>query len=187
MRYSAPDWHSQYIPQWEQHLAPLRDRCVRMLEVGSYEGRSAVWMAEHLLGHPESTLTCVDPLYVCPVYGEDPPRNLIANIEETGLAGRIKLCVGFSSAVLPRLMAAGERFDFVYIDGSHEARDVLFDGVMALEMLRDGGLLAFDDYLWADGGLRTPRPAIDALFAVNHGRLRPLSVGGQVWFEKVAT
>jgi hypothetical protein len=32
----------------------------KALEVGSFEGRSALWMLENLLTHPDSTLTVVD-------------------------------------------------------------------------------------------------------------------------------
>lgn len=34
--------------------------CSRCLQVGSFEGASALWFAEHLLQHPDSTLICLD-------------------------------------------------------------------------------------------------------------------------------
>jgi predicted O-methyltransferase YrrM len=63
---------------------------------------------------------------------------------------------------------AGESFDLIYIDGSHEAPDVLADATMAFPLLRVGGTMIFDDYLWsmdrpgAQDVLRMPKPAIDA-------------------------
>ena len=59
-------------------------------------------------------------------------------------------------------------FDIIYIDGSHQAPDVLTDAVMAFPLLRVGGIMAFDDYLWAveakgeENPLFMPKPAIDA-------------------------
>lgn len=62
----------------------------------------------------------------------------------------------------------GGQLDFIYVDGSHQAADVLCDAVLAFRLLRVGGVLAFDDYLWAEDlpqgrdPLRCPKPAIDA-------------------------
>lgn len=33
---------------------------LRCLQVGSFEGASALWFAEHLLQHPDSALICLD-------------------------------------------------------------------------------------------------------------------------------
>jgi len=41
-------------------------------------------------------------------------------------------------------------FDFIYIDGDHTAEGVLQDAVLAWRLLKAGGIMAFDDYLWED-------------------------------------
>ncbi len=74
-----------------------------------------------------------------------------------------------SITALSKLIAQGmsRSFDSIYIDGSHEATDVIADAILAFELLRKGGIIAFDDYLW--GGpvpqqrdlLSTPKIAID--------------------------
>ena len=69
-------------------------------------------------------------------------------------------------------------FRFVYVDGSHQAPDVLCDAVLGFKLLKIGGVLAFDDYLWAETSettkdpLRCPKPAIDAFVNVNFQKLR---------------
>ena len=51
---------------------------------------------------------------------------------------------------LPDMIATGEApFDLIYIDGSHTAADVLTDAVLAFQLLRVGGVMIFDDYLWS--------------------------------------
>ncbi len=40
------------------------------------------------------------------------------------------------------------KYDFVYIDASHIAKEVLMDTVLACELLMDNGILIFDDYDW---------------------------------------
>ena len=61
------------------------------------------------------------------------------------------------------LVCDGLEFDFIYVDGSHQAQDVLADAVMSWMLLRKGGLLIFDDYLWEKNDfLSTPKFAIDS-------------------------
>jgi predicted O-methyltransferase YrrM len=57
-----------------------------------------------------------------------------------------------SSQALPRLLAerkAGS-FNFIYIDGSHQAPDVHADAVFAFQLAKVGSLIIFDDYLWRE-------------------------------------
>lgn len=187
--FIGPDWFSRRLPVWLDVLAPLLARAerdpLRCLEVGSYEGRSAMWMLDRLIQHPDAALTCVD---LC----EDPERaarlemNLRIASAETE---RVRLFRGPSRVALPALMHAGDTFDLAYIDGSHEAPDVLFDAVLSFEMLVPGGILIFDDYLWSpgnlDGGVHAPQLAIDAFTGVNAERLRVLHRGAQVIAEKL--
>ena len=43
-----------------------------------------------------------------------------------------------------------EKFDFIYVDACHKACSVLRDAVLSYELLTDGGVMVFDDYLWND-------------------------------------
>ncbi len=51
------DWTSWHFPNWMRLLTPFRDRPARMLEIGSWEGRSAIFFLNYL---PQVRLTCVD-------------------------------------------------------------------------------------------------------------------------------
>lgn len=61
-----------------------------------------------------------------------------------------------------------EKFDLVYIDGSHMPEAVLMDMMLAFRLLNTGGVMVVDDYLWRPdpkqyGDLMdTPRLAVDA-------------------------
>src|SRR4051812_13759617 len=61
MRFTR-DYFSDRIPLWEAILLQqgYAERECHLLEIGSFEGRSAVWMLENLVVHPLSTLTCID-------------------------------------------------------------------------------------------------------------------------------
>ena len=73
-----------------------------------------------------------------------------ANISRSGHGEQVEKRKGCSQDVLPQL--AGQLFDFIYIDGAHEADLVLQDALNAHPLLAPGGFLVFDDlaYSFAD-------------------------------------
>lgn len=79
-------------------------------------------------------------------------------------------------------------FDFIYIDGSHQAKDVLTDACLSWNLLASGGIMIFDDYQWHPSGFKdyqTPKPAIDAFLSCFEGRYNPIWSGYQVAIQKV--
>jgi hypothetical protein len=101
----------------------------------------------------------------------------------------VRRLVGNTRDVLPKLVAAGEQFDFVDIDESHEALDALVDSALSWQLLTQGGLAIFDDYgpipLGEDPALR-PVAAIDAFVTVVRGDLEIVSSERQPIVRKVA-
>jgi len=71
-------------------------------------------------------------------------------------------------------------FDLIYIDASHYAVDVLTDAVLSFKLLKGGGMMIFDDYLWAgdENIVYYPKIAIDAFTNVfsNHLKLVPAPI-----------
>ena len=138
------DWASPHHSNWETWFAGYRDQPnVRVLEIGSFEGRSAVWFLNCLLTHPTARLVCVDPM----PWPTNPPRPRFRhNIRLTGKDRQVTLLQERSEIALTNLQPAS--FDIIYIDGAHEAINVLADGIYGWELLKTGGLMLFDDYLW---------------------------------------
>jgi predicted O-methyltransferase YrrM len=138
------------------------------VEIGTFHGSSALWIVENLLQHPQSRLVCIDAwegdsgAHALAVF-----RRNLAQLSDKDRA-KVEVLQSRSRDALIRLAAAGERADFIYVDGSHAAPDVLSDLVLAFGLLRVGGLMICDDYLWKDpahdGGsiLGRPKIAIDA-------------------------
>ena len=78
-------------------------------------------------------------------------------------------------------------YDFIYIDGSHEAKDVLMDAVLAWGLLKVGGVMAFDDYE-GDGYLEPealPKIAIDGFLATHKQMYEMLHSGYQIHIRKI--
>src|SRR5688572_18836542 len=55
------DWFTHKIPHWDRLLRPLMGRPrLRYLEVGVFEGRSLLWVLEHVLSDPSASAVAVD-------------------------------------------------------------------------------------------------------------------------------
>ncbi len=156
---------------------------LRYLEVGVYEGRSLLWMADHVLTDPSTEMVAVD------IFAGDYEATFDHNIAASDATDRITKHKGPSADVL-RDASLG-MFDIIYIDGSHTADDVLADAVLAWRLLSPGGLLIFDDYGWT-GRRGTPLPrellprmAVDLFLAAYRYEVEAVDVGYQVVVRRV--
>jgi predicted O-methyltransferase YrrM len=78
-------------------------------------------------------------------------------------------------------------YNFIYIDGDHTAVQTALDGLNAFKCLEDGGVMAFDDYLWNYKGDRflEPKRGVDAVLEVCKGQYVLIESGYQVWIQKL--
>lgn len=174
LSFSA-DWFTPHIPLWERVLAPFKGKPnIHFLEVGSFKGRSACWLLSTILTHPSSTLTCIDFFkcwHISPSVGGCPPTVIDTssvfdtNIAAIGATSRVRKLIGNSHIILRSFPLFA--FDCIYIDASHEPRDVLRDAVLSWDLLKEQGLLIFDDYELDDLRIPDQRPktAIDAFLS----------------------
>lgn len=177
-------WHTNAIDNWAQQLAEYRGRPnLRYLEIGVFEGRSVIWMLENVLTDPSSHVTAID------VFMDDYEQTFDANMLAAGAGERVEKIVGPSQQHLRPLAPAS--FDIIYVDGSHTADDVLADAVLAWPLLRDGGLMIFDDYAWegrpSGGPLPLellPRLAIDAFITAYRNEIDVLHHEYQVFVRR---
>jgi predicted O-methyltransferase YrrM len=174
------DWVSGQVEQWRLHFAKFAGRPnIRLLEIGSYEGRSAIWFLENIATHPTSELVCVDSFH--------DPRCEVRfdhNMKLCRAKGRVDKRRGHSETILPQLERAS--FDLIYVDGSHQASAVLLDAMLSWELLKPGGILTLDDYEWEPQLTpeRRPQLAIDLFLRSYAGRYDLLYQGYQVAISK---
>lgn len=124
-----------------------------MLEIGSYEGRSAHWFLENVC----ETIDCVDPFKFDDTIGLAPPPDIeigerIKEEFEANLGQfntRVKLFEMTSEAFLfggwSEFYSERPIYDGAYVDGCHATSVVLMDLVGVWTFLRPGGLLLVDD------------------------------------------
>lgn len=187
------DWFSRFAHVWKDLIA--KHKPSRFLEIGSYEGRSACFVLENVASVRPVELHCVDTWAGGVGHGKtamnEVEKRFDRNLQVAGSrveAAKVFKYKAHSADALVQLLAQGKKeyFDFIYIDGSHQAPDVLTDCVLAFRLLKVGGVMVLDDYLWivdSAGQLaqvgeeqfyNLPKPAIDAFVNIFQRKMRVL-------------
>jgi hypothetical protein len=181
----ARDWHTRHVRYWEQALATFRGQTdVRYLEIGLFEGASFFWVLEHVLTHPTSRATGMDPFFTSYSDTKHYGDTFYENLQMSGQSDRCTIIKGFSQVELRKLPL--DSYDIIYIDGSHEAVDVLEDAVLSWRLLKPGGVMIFDDYqLWLERpSPHRPQAGIDAFYAFFGGQFDVVHLGYQVMLKR---
>ena len=190
------DWFSWAPAVWEQ-LIPLLPERKKFLEIGSFEGRSATWIIENMIDNeavPGSVL-CIDTWEGGEEHGEENMGGVEERFDHNIAILRAKYPERFidqyknkSTVALAEIMH-GDRsptFEFIYIDGRHIDTDVLTDACMAWPLLKQGGIMVFDDYMWGNPRdiLHRPKPAIDAFINLFAEEVDVIHLGYQAVVRK---
>lgn len=173
------DWLTNVLPTWQKYLAPYKGKKnLHYLEVGVFEGRSFFWIMDNIATHKSSKLYALDifdPMY---------EHRFLNNLKLTKREDSVKILKGFSTTQLRKVKT--NSIDIIYIDGSHLAKDVLFDIVNSWELLKEGGLLILDDY-----GMKqylpknlTPKVAIDGFMNSYQNQIELIHKDWQVILKK---
>jgi len=181
---------------FEQMLRRHQGPGIRLLEVGTYAGTSLIKMLRVL---PEATAVAIDRWTN---YDEDglaslqmlEERNIESifheNLRQASVAGRVVALKGDSVDRLLELVEQKERFDFIYVDGSHKCIDCYTDMALSWRLLKVGGTMMIDDYLYGFDRIETrpfdyPMKGIDHFLSKYEGLYRVLDKGYRVCLEKV--
>lgn len=121
----------------------------RILEIGTLFGFSTLHLAEAAALN-NGRVTTIDlrvrkRTWVTGETVEDIHELALKYADESDLAKRIVFMSGRSETILAQQVLDGERFDLVFIDGSHSKYVVILDLINALNLLTPNGLIVFDD------------------------------------------
>ena len=188
------DWFSRKLPIWLRAFKAVdldTEAPLTCLEIGSWQGLSAHFMLTTL---PKATLTCVDTWegadeHLDRLRVDQPAMHRIEQSFDRNLApfaDRLTKFRGTSQAFFSE-GNAGPKYDLIYVDGSHHAEDVLLDGTKPFEVLKDGGLLIFDDYFWRyyPDATDIPASAIHTFLRQKQHQLELICVDRQVVVRKL--
>ena len=193
-KYSfTEDWFSEHngepvVRQFNHFLSSHKGQPCRFLEIGSYEGMSALWMLDNILTHKDSKLWCID---AWAGWTGDAFNTFVYNLSLSGHKDKVEIIKGESANYLGTFPRG--YFDFIYVDGNHDEEAVIEDAVMSFRILKRGGIIAFDDYLL---GIRYPdspgskvlkgstKKAVDYFLKTFDDKLEVIHSDYQLWIRK---
>lgn len=183
------NWFDITKPVWQQLFD--QGKPTSYLEIGSFEGASACFAIEHIGKRGKGLVECIDP------FDEDYPDTLttfdhdmnvvhaafMANVQEARDVADNQVDFwhyredSFKTLMDLNIDTTNE-YDCIYIDGDHHARAVFRDCILAFPLLRSGGLLILDDYIWAPhvgaSPLDSPKFAIDMFTTIYRDDLKDI-------------
>ena len=152
----------------------------KILEIGSYEGRSAIFFLNHF---SNSKITCVDTWA-----GSDEQKKLNPQIIENNFD--INLQKYFKLNRINKLKKTSndffinnnETFDLIYVDGDHSYNQVCIDIDNSWKILNKNGILILDDYLWwfYKDLKKNPSSAINKFIIKNYDDFSNMTIWKQV-------
>ena len=158
-----------------------------ILEIGTYEGGTAIYFL-NLLKYAK--IDVVDTWSKSFSKGTLDPEidfDLVENTFDKNLfsyKSRVRKFKGQSDQFFLKNIDEGNIYDLIYIDGSHYYKDVISDAKSSWSMLKKGGIIIFDDFLWDAFGQDSPIKAINEFLEKYDGEMIIHYVYHQLIIEK---
>jgi SAM-dependent methyltransferase len=179
--FDYDDWFTGHIPIWKNYLP--RDLDTKYLEIGSFEGRSSVFVGKYF-----KNLISIDA--VDTFFGSDEHPSMKINFEK--VFSNFKNNTAFlNKKIFIHKMKSEDffknnkkKFNIIYIDGSHHYNDVLKDLESSYKILDPDGIILCDDFLWnwyKDFKLNPGNAIIDFL---KKYKMQIIHIGNQVILKK---
>ena len=153
------------------------------IEIGVFEGDSTFNIVNYLIQeNPTYKHYAIDPFSQSENLKQEVVDKAKAQFKSNMVEfPQVELIEKNSLDGLLELYNRNVKADFIYVDGSHFAKDVLSDAVLGFELLNIGGVMLFDDAVsWRYGEhiQDSPKVAVDAFIQCNWNRLRVLEMPG---------
>jgi predicted O-methyltransferase YrrM len=179
------DWFSNNIELWKKHFGKLNDIPILALELGSFEGRSAIWIVENILTHQDSHLTCIDNFsYYKQKVDTKLKKRFQNNIEL--YKQKITLFDASTQTALKSEQLLDKRFDFIYIDAGRHAKNVIEDAILSFALLKEGGYIVFDDYtINKKHDYTCPKKGIDAFLDIFSDEIKVIHSSWQIIAKRI--
>ncbi len=193
------DWFSHNLENWNKYKDFFEgNENSQCLEIGALEGRSTLYTVQNYCNSKNSKTYVIDT-WEWPIsyYTPQEQRDLFAifsyNLRDYIKNKKVIPLRGESRKMLLKLAYEVsqnklQKFDFVYICGSHLAKDYMFDMTSSWEMLKVDGIMAVAGYGWdkfKENPELTPKPAVDGFLKSYKGDYEILHKGFEVHLKKI--
>ena len=196
------DWFSSNINQWNQYKQFFSGKeNMHCLEIGSWEGRSTIYTVENFCNGNGSYVDAIDAwdgadFYLGKRFANDFEsvyERFIHNVKQYVDDGKVHIYRSLSADALMKFVqevkaGARDKYDVIYIDGSHMGKDVLMDALLSWEILKKDGVMLFDDYAWDlyldNPDVMRPKAAIDSFLKIYGGMYKILHKDYQMHIMK---
>ena len=162
-----------------------KENIKNMLEIGSYEGRSAVFFLNLF---SNSTITCVDTWDGGAeeqkfLNSKIIEKNFDTNLKKYSELNRLKK---FKTTSNDFFKNNKDKFDLIYVDGDHSCKQVYIDINNSWKILNKNGFLILDDYLWwfYKDLKMNPSTAINSFIKNNYSEFSKIVVWKQIIIQK---
>jgi len=160
------DYFSLNAFDWLSVLDEFSKKQFNYLEIGSFEGNSALFVAENFI---YSHITCVDAW--AQLNKEDGKSEGYEHLSIKKIEDNFDENIKFYQKKILKIKMRSDlffkenkdKFDVIYIDGSHFADDVYADCKAGWQILKKEGILILDDFFWKGYSKLNENPA----YAIN--------------------
>tara|TARA_R100000008_G_scaffold84384_1_gene71641 strand:+ start:549 stop:1196 length:648 start_codon:yes stop_codon:yes gene_type:complete len=191
------DWFSHHTGYWPEALKRFEGKdSLNFMELGVFEGRATTYLLDNYLKDSKgSKIVCIDTFKGTP--GEHDKEDLSSLLDTfkrnvRGYEDKVQIHVGKTKDILLLPEVRSEKYDLIYVDACHLAKEVLEDMVFSFGLLKPGGLMIIDDYLWpSPNDVYNKHPAgipylgIESFLKCYVGRYNLLWQSYQVCIEKL--
>jgi adenylate kinase family enzyme len=184
-KFSYDDWFSSNYNIWQKLFNDknLRNKKINYLEIGSFEGRSTIFVAESLI---KANLYTVDTFK-----GSDEHNKIDFNLVYKNFKDNTKY---FSKRLTINRMSSKKffkinknKFDLIYIDGSHFSDDVKNDFNNSLKIANKDCIIILDDLLWNfyKNKKNNPISGIFPILSKNKDIFKIIHINNQLIVQKI--
>ena len=180
------DWFTNNIPIWVPILNKKKNnKILKILEIGSYEGMSAIFFLDFF---KNAKIDCVETFEGSDEHSDinftKIKKNFEFNLSE--FEDRYKIFQTSSDNFFEKNTGESNLYDIIYVDGSHESNQVKNDAYNSFNLLRENGIMVFDDFLrdhYTDID-RNPFSAIIHFIENNNKKINIIHFGYQLILQK---
>ena len=163
--------------RWKERFGFMEKKNNKILELGCYRGEMSKWFSDNLLDNQYSRLYCVDTWEgsveykqnfnnVKKTFKNNIETSFHNNIKKSKHPKKVKVFKNTTTDFFLTFLKKEKEpiFDLIYVDASHDARNVICDAVLSFKALKVGGYIVFDDYEWKKmpHNYEKPKIAVDS-------------------------